>query len=157
MGLRQWFLKKCKKKENGDKEINELKDRINKLQAISVLTHRTLLKTLFNISCVLLFTALSCVVSFIIFGVIGVVFKLLSVFTIIALIPILILLYLILYGKHTLIICSNCRRIKYNNKFYVLEEFIGNLSHDICAECARTETSIGMTEKKRQHNGGKYG
>lgn len=148
MNIKLWLLNKfIKYKDNN--EVNKLKDKIFVLQTISVLTYRKLLNVLFYIACGLMLISLSCFILLYVINVMTVMIKLIVIFSFIILIPILIILYIILFGKNAVVICSNCRRIKYDGKYYVLEDFISNLSHDLCADCANIYNSIGMREKHR--------
>tara|TARA_Y100000310_G_C20704363_1_gene833747 strand:+ start:36572 stop:37033 length:462 start_codon:yes stop_codon:yes gene_type:complete len=144
---RLWLVNKYKTKRND--KISELKQEIEILKNISVLSHRRWFNILFYLSMVLQFTSLVCIVSFFIIGATHIIFKALAVSTFLILIPILIFLYKMLFGNTTLHMCSYCRRIKYRERYVILEEFLGKLSHDLCEHCGKPDNSVGMKEKHR--------
>jgi hypothetical protein len=144
----------CQHKDNDDTdELQELKDKMGVVSQISLIHRRKRINRVFKVSWMTLIASLASYVSFTITGEYTLFFKLMSALCVFNLIIIHVLLFIILYEDPAVAICMNCRRIKAGEKYYVLEEFIGMISHDICPSCSDSRYSVGAIERKRSDEG----
>lgn len=142
--IKNIFKRKSNKKENTEL----LKDKIDIMYNLSVFNYRIPLIVLYWISLFFFVSSVMCVFPLYVLGIDLIVVKILALSTPIVIGPILIIIHNILFGKKSVTLCMYCRRVKWANKYHVIEKFVGSISHGICPQC--TEMSMGVIEKQRR-------